>query len=572
MRIYHFSLLGAIMVTALLQVQAKGPRFTSNNNKIRAGEEEFHKSRKQTYRKVKKGSSYTRVPFINKEDRDFWNSDAQSVLQKQLKIFQQKRQAKNVILFLGDGMSTATVTATRILKGQRSGKWEREVMEWDNFPHSAMLKTYTTDSQVADSAASATAYLCGVKGNLGTIGVDVNVQKENCTAQQDSTFHTDSIAKWFQDAGKSTGLVTTMRVTHATPAGAYAHIADREWEDDHEITGDGEDANGCDDIAEQLILNDPGRNFKVIMGGGRRVFLPKNLADVEEKYRKGYRSDGKNLINTWINTKKRQGSRAKYVWNRDDLLATDTSNTDYLLGLFAYSHMDYLLERDHSMDPSLPEMTKAAIEVLQKDNNGFFLLVEGGLIDHGHHGNKAIKALTETLEMDEAVEMAKKMTNSVDTLIVVTADHSHTMTINGYPSRHTDILGLGDYSDEDYMPFTTILYGNGPGYRSTVNGHRPDPSEDDLHDLNYRQAGAVPINSAAHAGEDVGIWASGPFSHLFTGVYEQNYIPHALAYAACVGNGITFCGNNRRGGNVNRGRAITRRNRSRGTRRWTQQG
>ncbi|KAK7077206.1 hypothetical protein SK128_002164 [Halocaridina rubra] len=187
-------------------------------------------------------------------------------------------------------------------------------------------------------------------------------------------------------------------------------------------------------------------------------------------------------------------------------------------------------------------------------------LSNGGLIDHGHHGNKAIKALTETLEMDEAVEIAKKMTNPSDTLIVVTADHSHTMTINGYPSRHTDILGLGDYSDEDYMPFTTILYGNGPGYRPSVNGHRPDPSEDDLHDVNYRQAGAVPINSAAHAGEDVGLWATGPFSHLFTGVYEQNYIPHALAYAACVGNGLTFCGNNNSGFN--------RRTRSRGTRRW----
>ncbi|XP_063607026.1 membrane-bound alkaline phosphatase-like [Penaeus indicus] len=219
--------------------------------------------------------------------------------------------------------------------------------------------------------------------------------------------------------------------------------------------------------------------LKVIMGGGRRVFTPNDVLDVEES-RYGYRKDGKNLINSWLDDKIGRGSSAAYVWNREDLLSTNTNNTDYLLGLFAYSHMDYLVERDTSMDPSLPEMTRAAIEVLQRDNNGFFLLVEGGLIDHGHHGNKGIKALTETVEMDEAVEVALSMTSQEDTLIVVTADHAHTMSINGYPSRHTDILGLADFSDEDYMPFTTILYGNGPGYRDPVNGHRPDPTNDDL--------------------------------------------------------------------------------------------
>lgn len=536
-------LLAALLATVALAAVSEA-KIRSRNSKVRAGEEEFHKSRRQEYRKFKKGSSYTHVPFINSEDKAYWLKEGQDALREQLLVSPKVRQAKNVILFLGDGMSIPTVTASRYLKGQKTSLWEHEEMAWDKFPYSALIKTYTTDSQVADSAASATAYLCGVKGNLGTIGVDENVSKENCSAQQNSAFHTDSIAKWFQDAGRSTGLVTTMRVTHATPAGSYAHVADREWEDDHEIVNDGEDDIGCDDIAEQLVLNDPGRHFKVIMGGGRRVFTPNDVLDVEES-RYGYRRDGKNLINSWLEDKRGRGSSAAYVWNREDLLATNTNNTDYLLGLFAYSHMDYLVERDSSMDPSLPEMTRAAIEVLQRDNKGFFLLVEGGLIDHGHHGNKGIKALTETVEMDEAVEVALSMTSREDTLIVVTADHAHTMSINGYPSRHTDILGLADFSDEDYMPFTTLLYGNGPGYRDPVNGHRPDPTNDDLHDVNYRQPASVPMSSAAHAGDDVGLWAIGPHAHLFTGVYEQNYIPHALAYAACVGNGLTFCGNNR---------------------------
>ncbi|XP_063601914.1 alkaline phosphatase, tissue-nonspecific isozyme-like [Penaeus indicus] len=255
-------LLAALLATVALTAVSEA-KIRSRNSKIRAGEEEFHKSRRQQYRKFKKGSSYTHVPFIDSEDKAYWLKEGQNALREQLLVSPKVRQAKNVILFLGDGMSIPTVTASRYLKGQKTSRWEHEEMAWDKFPYSALIKTYTTDSQVADSAASATAYLCGVKGNLGTIGVDENVSKENCSAQQNAAFHTDSIAKWFQDAGKSTGLVTTMRVTHATPAGSYAHIADREWEDDHEIVNDGEDDIGCDDIAEQLVLNDPGRNFKV---------------------------------------------------------------------------------------------------------------------------------------------------------------------------------------------------------------------------------------------------------------------------------------------------------------------
>ncbi|KAK7007051.1 hypothetical protein SK128_027903, partial [Halocaridina rubra] len=92
--------------------------------------------------------------------------------------------------------------------------------------------TYNTNSQVVDSASSATAFLCGVKGNLWTVGVDSNVLQSNCTDALNTSFHAHSIAKWFQDAGRSAGIVTTTRVTHATPAGAFAHSANRGWEDD----------------------------------------------------------------------------------------------------------------------------------------------------------------------------------------------------------------------------------------------------------------------------------------------------------------------------------------------------
>lgn len=481
-------------------------------------------------------------PPVEGEDKAFWNANAQAALLKQLNVTNKVKKAKNIIFFLGDGMSGATVTAARIQKGNQTGRWEHETLTWEEFPHSAQIKTYNTNSQVVDSASAATAFLCGVKANLWTVGVDENVLQLNCTDGLNKTFHTDSIAKWFQDAGRSSGIVTTTRVTHATPAGAYAHSANRGWEDDATMLKTGQDPDVCEDIAEQLVLNNPGNQFKVIMGGGRQRFLPYDVIDEEEGLG-GYRQDGKNLLHLWKEDKEAQGANWSYVWNKHDLLAVDTANTDYLLGLFAYSHMDYMLERDSEMDPSLPEMTKAAIEVLQRDDNGFFLLVEGGRIDQAHHENKARKALTETLEFDEAVQMALSMTDPEETMIVVHADHGQPITINGYPFRHNDILGIGDVSSVDNLTYTTLLYGNGPGYEVTEEGKRPDPSQDDLSDINYRYTSAVPQTSAYHSGEDVGVWVTGPHSHLFTGVYEQNYIAHAMAYAACVGEGITFCDN-----------------------------
>ncbi|XP_066973322.1 alkaline phosphatase-like [Macrobrachium rosenbergii] len=477
---------------------------------------------------------------IQGEDMAFWRKDAQEALLKQLKFKNKVTKAKNIVFFLGDGMSLATVTAARILKGSQTGLYEREKLVWEEFPHSAFSKTYTTNAQVPDSAATATAYLHGVKCNQATIGVDSNVIVDDCEAMRNPAFQTTSIAKWFQDAGRSTGLVTTARVTHATPAAMYAHTANRKWEDDESVLKSDQDPELCDDIAEQLIFSETGKNFKVILGGGRRHFIPENASDVEDG-KPGYRTDDKNLIDAWEEDKASRGAKASYVWNRQDLDAVDVNTTDYLMGLFSYSHMDYVIERDTAMDPSLPEMTKKAIEMLRKDKNGFFLLVEGGRIDHGNHNNSARKSLTEAVEFDQAVQVALDMTDPDETIILVTADHAHSLSINGYPNRHNDILGIGEVDKKDQLPYTTVLYATGPGHKITPGCKRSDPSGVDTTDKYYRQISAVHRNSSTHEGSDVGIWVTGPHSHLFTGVYEQNYIPHALAYAACVGDGLSFC-------------------------------
>ena len=118
---------------------------------------------------------------------------------------------------------------------------------------------------------------------------------------------------------------------------------------------------------------------------------------------------------------------------------------DYLLGLFSPGHMPYALERDHGPNgtPSLQNMTSQAIKFLSRNKKGYVLMVEGGRIDHAHHKNYAQLALHETAEMDDAVAYAARNTDPADTLIIVTADHSHSFTINGYPARGNDILGIG---------------------------------------------------------------------------------------------------------------------------------
>ncbi|XP_064090180.1 alkaline phosphatase-like [Macrobrachium nipponense] len=473
------------------------------------------------------------------EDKDYWMQDAQDALTRQLGIRLREKQAKNVVFFLGDGMSLSTVTAARILKGSKTGKFERESLSWEEFDFAALSKTYNTEDIVTDSAASATAYLSGVKTNQAIIGLDATAIYENCSTQNDISTHTSSIAEWFLEAGRSAGLVTTTRVTHATPAGVYAHVADRKWEDDAHMLDDYVDPETCDDIAEQLVYGEPGRHLKVVLGGGRRSFRPKEEPDVEDGSA-GYREDGRNLINAWLEEKEKMGASAAYAWNKEDLMAIDLQNTDYVMGLFDHSHMDTVLTRNVSMDPTLPEMTKFAIEMLSKDPNGYFLLVEGGRIDLMHHGNEVRQALYETLDFEEAVSMALSLTDPEETIILVTADHGHTLDINGYAERNEDIFGYAGISNVDYKRYTTLSYGNGPGFQLVPDG-RYEPTEEDLNDKYFSYPSGIPKESSTHDGTDVGIWAHGPFAHLFTSVYEENYIPHALAYAACVGHGRTFC-------------------------------
>ncbi|KAL8591147.1 hypothetical protein ACOMHN_049929 [Nucella lapillus] len=432
------------------------------------------------------------------------------------------QQAKNVILFLGDGMGVSTVTAARILNGG-----EGSLLTFEKFPYTAMSKTYCADHQVTDSAASSTAFQCGVKTNKGTLGVDQRVPRYDCPQSLEPGMALTSILDWSLAAGKSVGLVTTTRITHATPAGAYANVADRDWEGDSELTESARQGK-CRDIAQQLIEDYP--NVQVLMGGGRRYFLPKSSDN--DTYG---RQDGRDLTQEWLSGQKGEARRAVYVENAQQLRQLDVNSIDYLLGLFSMSHMSYESQRDPTEQPSLAEMTKAAITILSRNPKGFYLLVEGGRIDHSHHENNAYNALHDTVSFAEAVEMGGKLTSVRDTLTVTTADHSHTMVIAGYPTRGNPILDVVDNrQDEAGKNFTTLLYGDGPGYRQQLQ--RVSVTNAESSDPDYKQESAVPMTSASHGGEDVTIFAQGPMAHLFHGVQEETFIAHVMAYASCVGH------------------------------------
>lgn len=360
-----------------------------------------------------------------------------------------EKRAKNVILFLGDGMSVHTIAATRAYMGDSNKQ-----VSFEKFPYLGLSKTYAVNERTPDSASTATAYLTGVKGNYGTIGVNAQVKRGDCLTSTNSSTHTESIAKWAQDAGKWAGLVTTARVTHASPAGLYAHTSERDWEHDGKITNDKCSAELNTDIARQLVEWPVGRDLRVVLGGGRAYFRDESLHD-EEGYL-GYRQDGRDLIEDWQQDKREQGAKPDYVWSRKGLMDVDLSRTDYLLGLFDVSHCPYHGDRTRRhldyAEPSLSEMTEAAIKLLSRNEEGYFLFVESGRIDMAHHATKARKALEDTQEFANAIELARKLTSEEDTLIVVTSDHSHTMTINGYPVRGTSPLSLS------FFLFLTLLF------------------------------------------------------------------------------------------------------------------
>ncbi|XP_018019831.1 membrane-bound alkaline phosphatase isoform X2 [Hyalella azteca] len=440
-------------------------------------------------------------------------------------------------------MGISTITAGRIFKGQKEGKsGEEGYLSFERFPDMALLKTYNVDKQVPDSAATATAFLSGVKGNFYTLGVTAAVKNGDCASSLLPENRPKSILTWAQETGKETGLVTTTRITHATPGAAYASSAQREWECDAKMKQEADPSVlHCKDIARQLVEDQPGMNLKVIFGGGRQALGAQFDNSTATSCR---RLDGLNLAHKWQEMRQAEGASYAYVTNTGQLRDVNIDNAEFILGLFADNHIPYERDRDLGVagEPSLSELTATAIKRLSRAEEGYFLIVEGGRIDHALHDGKAQLALEEMQTFDAAISTALELVDLDETLVIVTADHSHGLAINGYPERGNDILGTSFYKDgvTDGMPHMTLMFTTGPGFNFSYDGTkvaRVNVSGVDANASSYMFPAAVPtkVGWSMHSGEDVAVHAVGPWSHLFHRTHEQTYVAHVIAYAAQVG-------------------------------------
>lgn len=433
-------------------------------------------------------------------------------------------EAKNVIFFLGDGMGPVTVTASRIYRYGEAGK-----LAMDTMGRTARVKTYSLDAQTTDSAPSMGAFMTGVKSRNEVVSMDGNTFAQG--AFRPSTDTTTSVSNAVNNCpltgngasvptlleqaiakNKATGVVSTARLTHATPAATYSHICNR---------------NAEYDIARQAVPGGAGANpalgaggVDVLMGGDSRYWVPFNTTLAG----KG-RPDGRNLV------AELQAKGYNYVKDLATFNAAPTASGTKIIGLFdqaiSEGHMSYELDRNSALEPSLAQMTAKSIDILSKNSNGYFLMVEGGRIDHALHGTNAARALADTIAFDDAIRVALEKVDLKNTLIVVTADHDHVMAFNGYSHLGNDVLGkTTNYRTKqpemaaDSKPYTTLVFGNGPN-RSAV---RADLASVDTSTKNYLQESGVRLSSETHGGGDVMLFAKGAGSAGFKGTIDNTRV------------------------------------------------
>jgi alkaline phosphatase len=437
-------------------------------------------------------------------------------------------EAKNVIFFLGDGMGPVTTTAARIWKYKEEG-----TLNMHTLPYTARVKTYSLDAQTTDSAPSMAAYMTGVKTRNEVLGMDGATQAiapakdattgvgnavNNCPTAGNGAAATN-LLELAKAKGKATGSVTTARLTHATPGATYAHVCHRDTEYE---------------IARQAVPGGAGFNaalgtgLDVMMGGISYYWRPYNATTTPRG-----RPDGRDLV------AELQAKGYSFASDLASMNAAPVVAGSKLIGLYdqalAQGHMSYELDRDATKEPSLAQMTTKAIEVLSTNANGFFLMVEGGRIDHALHGTNAARALADTIAFDDAVKAAIDKVKTIDptlanTLIVVTADHDHTMAFNGYGKRGSDILGLNiNYAtgvaskDANGVNYTTLVFGNGavrPDVRANL-----DPAvvtgKDYLQEVAIRRGSA---GSETHGGGDVMLFADGAGAKTFKGTIDNTKV------------------------------------------------
>jgi alkaline phosphatase len=457
---------------------------------------------------------------------DYWDA-GRAALAARMTVINRPKHARNVILMIGDGMGISTITAARIYDGQNPGdgqprrSGEENSLAFDRLPNVALVKTYNNNAQVPDSAGTASAMNTGVKTDIGVINFYAGQGAEACKTPDKLPRTFAEIAK---AQGMAVGVVTTTRITHATPAAVYGHVFSRNWEGADKAYPAAQRASGCPDLATQLVDFKPGGGLDVVFGGGLARFQPQT------------RDDGKDLVAQW----QARFPKGQFVSDAGGFRALKAGGP--VLGLFNTDHLNFEADRDPAKEPSLTEMATVAVRRLKAASpKGYYLMVEGGRIDHAHHASNPYRALTDAQQFSRAVAAVLKEVNLDETLVLVTADHSHTLTIAGYPERGNDILGYirnaaageggGHVSKEGWaiddrgQPMTTLTYANGPFVSPGLSRLLPPT------DRNYLANKTYGSDAESHGGEDVALFADGPRADLVGGVLEQNVIFHIMAEA-----------------------------------------
>jgi len=457
------------------------------------------------------------------------------------------RKARNVILFIGDGMSVANRTAARILsKGISEGKYYGQ-LSFDDMPHMALLGTSGVDSIITDSANSMSAYTTGHKSSVNALGVYVARNKDNLAHPKVETI-TELVKRKTKMA---VGIVSDAEIEDATPAGMVAHTRRRA---DKDI------------IAEQLFLS----GADVIMGGGSAYFLPQTTPGSKRKD-----------TNNYVDLFQRTGFKLATTDAEMKTAAGDPTTTR-LLGLFHPDNMDGALDRhflkkgtvaQFPNQPDVADMTRAAIEVLARNKNGFVLMVEAGLIDKYNHPLDWERSVYDTIMLSNAVQVAKDFAaNRNDTLIIVTPDHTHGVSIVGTiddgkpgPEMRDKVgvyneAGYPNYPAPDadgYPPRVDVsrrlamFYGNFPDYYETFAPHLEGPNvpavkkdKDYVANGAYKdapgamlRAGNLPrsADTGTHTADDAILTAMGPGSEQFHGFMENVEVFRVMVGALGLG-------------------------------------
>ncbi|MDR6816256.1 alkaline phosphatase [Neorhizobium sp. 2083] len=456
-------------------------------------------------------------------------------------------KAKNIIFLLGDGLSVAHRTAARIMsKGMTEGKANGR-LAMDDLDRMAFVGTSATNAVDTDSANTMSAYMTGHKTAVNAIGVYADRTPDSLDDPKVETI-AEAVRR---QTGKSIGIVVTAEVEDATPAAVVAHTRNR---------------NDKADVVGMLLDVKP----DVLLGGGSAYFLPQATAGSKRK-------DDKDYIKLF------KDAGYSVATDKNELAANVNAN-GLLLGLFHPGNMDVTLDREflkkgtvekYPNQPGLVAMTKVALDRLSKDQDGFFLMVEGSSIDKMSHPLDWDRAVIETIEFDQAIAVAREFQKThPDTLIVVTGDHTHGVSIIGTVDDDkpgTEMrekvgtyaeAGFPNYKDEngdgypDKIDVSRRLFlaaNNGPDHYETFRPKMDGPfvpaiqneKKEYIANEQYKNVpgavfvqGNIPKNgdSGVHSVDDVVLQSAGPGSEGFKGYMEESDIYKVLADTFALGS------------------------------------